>query len=62
MGYPPSTLDKFTRELKYAGMAKVAQDAVASFWLGRPSLLGPAPVQGAAVVYVDTVGAPGRRF
>ena len=58
VGYMPATLDKFARELKYAGMAQAAQDAVASFWLGRPSLLGEAPVQGAAVVYVDTSVSP----
>jgi len=33
--FQPSTLDKYARELKYAGVSAVAQGAVASFWFER---------------------------
>jgi hypothetical protein len=58
VAYMPSTLDKYTRELKYLGGGEVLRESVASFWLGRPGLLGESPVQGAAVVYVDTSVKP----
>jgi len=56
--YMPATLDKFARELKYAGGGGVARESLAAFWLGRPALLGESPVQGAAALYVDTAVNP----
>ncbi len=57
VGYMPATLDKFTRELKYAGASHTLQQSVASFWLGRQEVVS-GPVQGAVLLYVDTAVKP----
>jgi len=52
--YQPATLDKYARELKYAGAASAMQEAVATFWATQ----GP-PHDGAAVVlYCDGFTKP----
>lgn len=57
VAYQPSTLDKFARELKLAGLADVATERVAATWL---SVEGRAadPVTGAVVVYGDVTTKP----
>jgi hypothetical protein len=55
--YQARTLDKFTRELKYAGLSDVAMESVAHFWLGVEGQATD-PVTGAVVVYVDTTVKP----
>jgi hypothetical protein len=55
--YQPATLDKFLRELKYAGVAEVARENVASFWLTQEgSVVDPAT--GAVVLYADISTKP----
>lgn len=55
--YQPSTLDKYTRELKYAGVATVARDAAARFWFGQE---GPSPDADttAVILYADGTTKP----
>lgn len=55
--YQASTLDKYLRELKFAGCAEVSREAVASFWLGQEGPIVDA-VTGAVVVYADASTKP----
>ena len=55
--YQPASLDKFVREMKYAGMGEVCRDSVARFWF---TVEGPVkhPAVGAVVLYVDKATNP----
>ena len=57
-GYPymPATLDKFTRELKYAGVASTLWEIHARFWLSETSKWGDQ--RRAAVIYADGTPKP----
>jgi hypothetical protein len=59
VGYPyqASTLDKYLRSLKYAGVAKSAREAVSTFWLAQE---GSAREErtGAVLLYVDAKTKP----
>ena len=57
IAYQPDTLDKFLREAKYAGLAHVLMDAAADFWLEATDLVD-GPLEGMAVLYVDTAVKP----
>lgn len=57
-GYQPGTIEKFLGQLKLAEMAAPAQESVTHFWAGREA--DERPVQGAALVYVDTMTKPIR--
>lgn len=50
--YQPATLDKFARDLKYAGVSGVARESVASVWIGVDAEVADAP-KAAAVIYGD---------
>lgn len=56
-GYQPSTLDKYLRELKFAGVADASRDAVGSFWLGAHGEAMDAAT-GAIVLYADATTKP----
>ncbi len=51
--FQPSTLDKYARELKLAGVSRAMQHAVASFWAKHERHEG-----GAAILYCDTFTKP----
>ena len=55
--YQASTLDKYLREVKLAGAAATAREAVTSFWTAQE---GPVtdPQTGAVILYVDTKTKP----
>jgi len=55
--YQAATLDKYLRELKLAGTAAVAREAVTSFWLAQE---GPVtdPKTGAVILYMDAKTKP----
>ncbi len=55
--YQPSTLDKYLRELKFAGCAEASREAVASFWLGHEGATTD-KATGAVVVYADASTKP----
>src|SRR5690606_30917897 len=55
--YQPATLDKYARELKYAGAAAVAREVVASFWLGQEGQATDADTA-AVVLYADSTTKP----
>lgn len=55
--YQASTLDKYLRELKLAGVADTCREAVASFWLDHEGSARDART-GAAVLYVDAKTKP----
>jgi len=57
-GYPymPATLDRFSRELKYAGVASTLWEVHARFWLSKSSKWGDE--RRAAVIYVDGTPKP----
>lgn len=57
IAYQASSLDKYLRELKYAGAADVARESVAEVWLAREGRVTD-PVTGAAVVYGDIATKP----
>jgi hypothetical protein len=57
-GYRAGTIEKFVGQLKLAGMADPARESVASFWIRRESK--DHPVEGAVLVYVDTMTKPIR--
>ena len=57
-GYQPGTIEKFLGQLKLAGMANPAVESVVHFWGGRDA--DEHPVQGAVLVYVDTMTKPIR--
>lgn len=50
--YQPATLDKFARELKYAGVAAAARESVARFWIGAEAKQAD-PAEAAVVLYGD---------
>jgi transposase len=50
--YQPATLDKFARELKYAGVAAVARESVARHWIGTEAKVTD-PAEAAVVLYGD---------
>lgn len=50
--YQPATLDKFARELKYAGAAAAARESVARFWIGAEARVTD-PAEAAVVLYGD---------
>jgi len=56
VAYMPATLDKFTRELKYAGVAQTLWETHARLWLARTADWGDP--RRAAVVYVDNTTKP----
>jgi len=55
--YKPATLDKFARELKYAGVADATRESVAGFWTAQE---GPVtdPATGAILLYADISTKP----
>ena len=55
--YQPATLDKYTRELKYAGASHAARDAVATFWFEQEGAVVDKPT-GAVVLYADGATKP----
>lgn len=52
IAYQPATLDKFARELKYAGVSAAARESVAAFWIGADAAIAD-PAQAAVVLYGD---------
>jgi transposase len=50
--YQPATLDKFARELKYAGVAAAARESVARLWIGAEAKVSD-PAVAAVVLYGD---------
>lgn len=54
--YMPSTLDQFTRELKYAGVANTAWEVHARLWHTQTSTWGDK--RSAAVFYIDATNKP----
>jgi len=54
--YMPSTLDRFARELKYAGVASTLWEVHARFWLSESSKWGDE--RRAIVIYVDGTPKP----
>lgn len=50
--YQPATLDKFARELKYAGVSEAARESFARFWIAAEGGAGE-PAAAAAVLYGD---------
>jgi transposase len=55
--YQASTIDKYLRELKLAGSADAAREAMATFWLEREGTPTDTAT-GAVVVYADTATKP----
>ena len=55
--YQPSTLDKYARELKYAGVNDDAMLAMAGFWLGHEGTVTD-PATGAVILYADAAVKP----
>lgn len=55
--YQASTLDKYLRELKMAGCAEPAREAVASFWLAEEGSVTDRAT-GAVVIYADASTKP----
>lgn len=55
--YQPSTLDKYTRELKYSGASSAARDHVADFWISQEGPVKDAQT-GAVVLYADGTTKP----
>jgi transposase len=56
VSYMPATLDKFSRELKYAGVANTLWEVHARFWLAQTKTW--ADPRRAAVMYVDGTTKP----
>lgn len=57
LAYQSSTLDKYLRGLKYAGLAYAAREAVTSFWT-RDEGATTDPATGAVLLYVDAKTKP----
>lgn len=55
--YQPETLDKYLRELKFAGCAETMRESVASCWLGQEGMAID-QATGAVVVYMDGTTKP----
>lgn len=55
-GYMPSTLDLFSRELKYVGVASTLWEVHARLWLGQTAAWGSE--RDAVVVYIDETNKP----
>lgn len=55
--YQPATLDKYLRELKFAGCAEPSRESVAAFWLAAEGATTDAAT-GAVVLYVDASTKP----
>lgn len=55
--YQASTLDKYLRGLKYAGVAEVSRESVASFWMKEDGEVKDA-MTGAVLLYADVTTKP----
>jgi transposase len=58
LAYMPATLDRFTRELKYAGVASTLWETHARKWLEVSAGWGPDSPSAAAAIYVDGTTKP----